>query len=291
MSILINSETKVLVQGITGHDGSFHAGSMLAYGTKIISGVTPGRGGQVINGIPVFNTVKEARDQTQPDCSIIFVPARFTTSAIREAADAGIPLIVCITEGIPVLEMLANYHYVREQGLRLIGPNCPGLITPVECKVGIMPARIHKAGSIGVISRSGTLTYEIVYNLTLQGYGQSTCIGIGGDPVVGTDFMELLELFEKDNDTSAVVLVGEIGGEDEERAAEYIADNMKKPVVAFISGKTAPPGKRMGHAGAIISGDRGTAEAKVKAFQAAGVKVADRPDEVPGLISQLLHDE
>lgn len=290
MSILINSETKVLVQGITGHDGSFHAGSMLAYGTKIISGVTPGRGGQVINGIPVFNTVKEARDQTQPDCSIIFVPARFTTSAIREAADAGIPLIVCITEGIPVLEMLANYHYVREQGLRLIGPNCPGLITPEECKVGIMPARIHKAGSIGVISRSGTLTYEIVYNLTLRGYGQTTCIGIGGDPVVGTDFMELLELFEKDNDTSAVVLVGEIGGEDEERAAEYIADNMKKPVVAFISGKTAPPGKRMGHAGAIISGDRGTAEAKVKAFQAAGVKVADRPDEVPGLISQLLHD-
>ena len=194
MSILINSETKVLVQGITGHDGSFHAGSMLAYGTKIISGVTPGRGGQVINGIPVFNTVKEARDQTQPDCSIIFVPARFTTSAIREAADAGIPPIVCITEGIPVLEMLANYHYVREQGLRLIGPNCPGLITPEECKVGIMPARIHKAGSIGVISRSGTLTYEIVYNLTLQGYGQSTCIGIGGDPVVGTDFVELLEL-------------------------------------------------------------------------------------------------
>ena len=291
MSILINSETKVLVQGITGHDGSFHAGSMLAYGTKIISGVTPGRGGQVINGIPVFNTVKEARDQTKPDCSIIFVPARFTTSAIREAADAGIPLIVCITEGIPVLEMLANYHYVREQGLRLIGPNCPGLITPEECKVGIMPARIHKAGSVGVISRSGTLTYEIVYNLTLKGHGQSTCIGIGGDPVVGTDFVELLELFEKDNDTSAVVLVGEIGGEDEERAAEYIADNMKKPVVAFISGKTAPPGKRMGHAGAIISGDRGTAEAKVKAFQAAGVKVADRPDEVPGLISQLLHDE
>jgi succinyl-CoA synthetase alpha subunit len=291
MSILINSETKVLVQGITGHDGSFHAGSMLAYGTKIISGVTPGRGGQVINGIPVFNTVKEARDQTQPDCSIIFVPARFATNAIREAADAGIPLIVCITEGIPVLEMLANYHYVREQGLRLIGPNCPGLITPEECKVGIMPARIHKAGSIGVISRSGTLTYEIVYNLTLKGYGQSTCIGIGGDPVVGTDFMELLELFEKDDATSAAVLVGEIGGENEEQAAEYIADNMKKPVVAFISGKTAPPGKRMGHAGAIISGGHGTAEAKVKAFQEAGVKVADRPDEVPGLISQLLHDE
>jgi len=291
MSILINAETKVLVQGITGHDGSFHAGSMLAYGTKIVSGVTPKRGGQVINGIPVFNSVREACDQTKPDCSIIFVPARFATSAIRESADTGIPLIVCITEGIPVLEMLANYHYVRDQGLRLIGPNCPGLITPEESKVGIMPARIHKAGSVGVISRSGTLTYEIVYNLTLKGHGQSTCIGIGGDPVVGTDFVELLELFEKDRDTSAVVLIGEIGGEDEERAAEFIADNMKKPVVAFISGKTAPPGKRMGHAGAIISGGRGTAEAKVKAFQEAGVKVADRPDEVPELIAQLLHDE
>jgi succinyl-CoA synthetase alpha subunit len=287
MSILIDSETRVLVQGITGHDGSFHAGSMLAYGTKIVSGVTPGRGGQVINGIPVFNTVNEARDQTRPDCSIIFVPARFATAAIREAADTGIALIVCITEGIPVLEMLETYHYVRERGLRLIGPNCPGLITPEGSKVGIMPARIHKAGGIGVISRSGTLTYEIVYNLTQNGLGQSTCIGIGGDPVVGTGFIELLELFERDDGTDAVVLVGEIGGDDEERAAEYIAGRMEKPVVGFISGKTAPPGKRMGHAGAIISGGRGTADAKVKAFQEAGVPVADRPDEVPRLIREL----
>jgi succinyl-CoA synthetase alpha subunit len=288
MSILIDSETRVLVQGITGHDGSFHAGSMLAYGTKVVSGVTPGRGGQVINGVPVFNRVKEASEQTNPSCTIIFVPARFATSAIREAADAGTPLIVCITEGIPVLEMLSNYHYIRERGLRLIGPNCPGLITPEQCKVGIMPARIHKAGRIGVISRSGTLTYEIVYNLTLRGYGQSTCIGIGGDPVVGTGFIELLDLFERDEGTDAVVLVGEIGGEEEERAAEFIAERIHKPVVSFVSGKTAPPGKRMGHAGAIISGGRGTAEAKVKAFEEAGVPVADRPDEVPDLISELL---
>ncbi len=265
MSILIDSQTRVLVQGITGHDGSFHAGSMRAYGTQVVSGVTPGRGGQVINGIPVFNTVKESMEQTSPDCTIIFVPARFATDAIREAADNGIALIVCITEGIPVLEMLENYHYVRERGLRLIGPNCPGLISPDKCKVGIMPARIHKAGNIGVISRSGTLTYEIVYNLTLNGLGQSTCVGIGGDPVIGTGFIELLKLFDRDSDTSAVVLVGEIGGEEEERAAEYIADNMTKPIVSFISGKTAPPGKRMGHAGAIISGGRGTAEAKVRA--------------------------
>ncbi len=285
MSILIDSQTRVLVQGITGHDGSFHAGSMRAYGTQVVSGVTPGRGGQVINGIPVFNTVKESMEQTSPDCTIIFVPARFATDAIREAADNGIALIVCITEGIPVLEMLENYHYVRERGLRLIGPNCPGLISPDKCKVGIMPARIHKAGNIGVISRSGTLTYEIVYNLTLNGLGQSTCVGIGGDPVIGTGFIELLKLFDRDSDTSAVVLVGEIGGEEEERAAEYIADNMTKPIVSFISGKTAPPGKRMGHAGAIISGGRGTAEAKVRAFREAGVPVADRPDEVPHILS------
>jgi succinyl-CoA synthetase alpha subunit len=288
MSILIDSQTRVLVQGITGHDGSFHAGSMRAYGTQVVSGVTPGRGGQVINGIPVFNTVRESAEQTGPDCTIIFVPARFASDAIREAADNKIPLIVCITEGIPVLEMLQNYHYVRERGLRLIGPNCPGLISPDKSKVGIMPARIHKAGNIGVISRSGTLTYEIVYNLTLNGLGQSTCVGVGGDPVIGTGFIELLELFDQDQGTSSVVLVGEIGGEDEERAAEYIADNMKKPVVSFISGKTAPPGKRMGHAGAIISGGKGTAEAKVRAFREAGVPVADRPDELPQILSDRL---
>ncbi len=288
MSILINRNTKVLVQGITGHDGSFHAGSMLAYGTRVVAGVTPKRGGQVINSIPVYNTIKECRDQTEIDCSIIFVPAQFASSAIREAADTGIPLIVCITEGIPVLEMIENYHYVRERGLRLIGPNCPGLITPDECKVGIMPARIHKPGRIGVISRSGTLTYEIVYNLTLSGFGQSTCVGIGGDPIIGTDFVELLRMFENDPGTDAIALIGEIGGEDEEKAADFISSEMRKPVAALISGRTAPKGKRMGHAGAIVSGGKGTAEAKLKAFKEAGVPVADRPDEIPVLIGDIL---
>ncbi len=290
MSILINRNTKVLVQGITGHDGSFHAGSMLAYGTRVVAGVTPKRGGQIINSIPVYNTIKECRDQTEIDCSIIFVPARFASSAIREAADAGIPLIVCITEGIPVLEMIENYHYVRERGLRLIGPNCPGLITPDECKVGIMPARIHKSGRIGVISRSGTLTYEIVYNLTLSGFGQSTCVGVGGDPIIGTDFVELLRMFENDPGTDAVTLIGEIGGEDEEKAADFISNKMSTPVAAFISGRTAPKGKRMGHAGAIVSGDKGTAEAKLKAFKEAGIPVADRPDEIPVLIGNILKE-
>jgi len=288
MSILIDRNTRVLVQGITGHDGSFHAGSMLAYGTRVVAGVTPKRGGQVINGIPVYNTIRECRIQTRIDCSIIFVPARFASSAIREAADAGIPLIICITEGIPVLEMIENYHYIRERGLRLIGPNCPGLITPDECKIGIMPARIHKPGRIGVISRSGTLTYEIVYNLTLNGFGQSTCVGIGGDPIIGTDFVELLRMFENDPDTDAVALIGEIGGEDEEKAADFISSTMSKPVVAFISGRTAPKGKRMGHAGAIVSGGKGTAEAKLKAFKEAEVPVADRPDEIPVLLHDLL---
>ena len=288
MGILIDENTKVLVQGITGRDGSFHAASMLEYGTRVVGGVTPGKGGQEVHGLPVFGSVAEAVQATGADCSVIFVPARFATAALREAADGGIGLIVCITEGVPVLEMLGNYHYIREKGARLIGPNCPGLITPGKSKVGIMPGHIHKPGSIGVISRSGTLTYEVVYNLTLEELGQSSCIGIGGDPVIGTGYIELLEMFETDPQTRGVVLIGEIGGEDEEQAAEYIRSSLSKPVVAFISGRTAPPGKRMGHAGAIISGGKGTAEAKVEAFQEAGVPVADRPDQIPGLMKERL---
>ena len=288
MGILIDGNTRVLVQGITGRDGSFHAASMLEYGTRVVGGVTPGKGGREVHGLPVFDSVAQAVKATGADCSVIFVPARFATAALREAADGGIGLIVCITEGVPVLEMLGNYNYVRERGARLIGPNCPGLITPGKSKVGIMPGHIHKPGSIGVISRSGTLTYEVVYNLTLEGLGQSTCIGIGGDPVIGTGYIELLEMFQQDPQTLGVVLIGEIGGEDEEQAAEYIRRSAGKPVVAFISGRTAPPGKRMGHAGAIISGGKGTAEAKVSAFQEAGVPVADRPDQIPGLMREKL---
>jgi len=286
MSILIDRNTRVIVQGITGHDGSFHAVSMLEYGTKVVGGVTPGKGGQQVHGIPVFGSVQEAVGETRAECSVIFVPARFAPDAIREAADGGVSLIVCITEGIPVLDMLKTYHYLNEKKVRLIGPNCPGVISPDKCKVGIMPGRIHREGEIGVISRSGTLTYEIVYNLTLFGFGQSTCIGIGGDPVIGTGFVDLLEMFEKDDQTAGVALIGEIGGEEEERAAEFISIHMKKPVVSFISGRTAPPGKRMGHAGAIISGGKGTAEAKIKAFENAGVPVAARPDEMPTLLRE-----
>jgi succinyl-CoA synthetase alpha subunit len=286
MSILIDAQTKVIVQGITGRDGSFHALAMREYGTRLVGGVTPGKGGQEVKGIPVFETVREAVEATGAQASVIFVPARFATSALREAVDAGLSLVVCITEGIPVLEMLASYHYVRKRGVRLIGPNCPGLITPGQAKAGIMPGAIHQPGNVGVISRSGTLTYEVVYNLTRKGLGQSTCVGIGGDPVVGTGFLELLEMFERDPGTSAVALIGEIGGEEEEQAAEYIRANMHKPVVAFISGRTAPAGKRMGHAGAIISGGKGTAEAKVEAFTWAGVPVADRPDQIPALLKE-----
>ncbi len=290
MSILIGAGTRVIVQGITGRDGSFHALSMREYGTRVVGGVTPGKGGRDVQGIPVFESVREAVAETGADASVIFVPARSASAALREAAEAGLSLVVCITEGIPVLEMLANYHYVRDRGVRLIGPNCPGLITPGEAKAGIMPGPIHSPGGVGVISRSGTLTYEVVYNLTRGGLGQSTCVGIGGDPVVGTGYLELLEMFEQDPGTQAVVLIGEIGGEEEELAAEYIRSSMRKPVVAFISGRTAPPGKRMGHAGAIISGGKGTAEAKVRAFQQAGVPVADRPDQIPALLRQKLRE-
>jgi succinyl-CoA synthetase alpha subunit len=288
MSILIGADTKLIVQGITGRDGSFHALSMRDYGTRVVGGVTPGKGGRDVQGIPVFESVKEAVAETGANASVIFVPARSASAALREAAEAGLRLVVCITEGIPVLEMLANYHYVRERGVRLIGPNCPGLITPGQAKVGIMPGPIHSPGSVGVISRSGTLTYEVVYNLTRGGLGQSTCVGIGGDPVVGTGYLELLQMFEQDSGTRAVVLIGEIGGEEEELAAEHIRASMRKPVVAFISGRTAPAGKRMGHAGAIISGGKGTAEAKVRAFQQAGVPVADRPDQIPALLRRKL---
>lgn len=286
MSILIHETTNVLVQGITGRDGSFHARQMVQDGTRVVAGVTPGKGGQRLDEIPVYNSVGDAAGDHRIDATVIFVPARFAAAAVREAADAAIPLIITVTEGVPVLEMLQAYHDVRSRGLRMIGPNCPGLISPGKCKIGIMPYHIHKPGSIGVISRSGTLTYEVVYNLTEAGMGQSTCIGIGGDPVIGTSFIDALELFEADPDTKAVVVIGEIGGEDEEKAADFVKSRMSKPVVGFISGRTAPPGKRMGHAGAIISGGKGTPEAKVKAFEDAGVPVAQKPDEIPGLLKK-----
>ena len=281
MSILIDEQTSVIIQGITGRDGSFHAEQMLRYGTKVVGGVTPGKGGQTVGALPVFNTVKEAVGQTGAKCSVIFVPAAFAPGAIREAADNGISIVVCITEGIPVLRMVDLYHDLKRKGVCLIGPNCPGIISPGKCKVGIMPGHIHKQGSIGVISRSGTLTYEVVYGLTEKNRGQSTCIGIGGDPVVGTGYIDLLEMFEDDDQTEAIVLIGEIGGEEEEKAASFIAESVRKKVVAFISGRTAPPGKQMGHAGAIISGGKGTAEAKVKALREVGVIVVDRPDQIP----------
>lgn len=288
MSILLDAQTRVLVQGITGRDGSFHTQQMVEYGTQVVAGVTPGKKGHEVAGVPVFNTVKEAVAVTRANCSIIFVPPRFAADAILEATDAGIELIICITEGVPVQDMIGVYDYVAKSGSRLIGPNCPGLITPGGAKVGIMPGHIHKEGKIGVISRSGTLTYEVVYQLTQAGMGQSTCVGIGGDPIIGTKYIDLLELYEADPDTEAIILIGEIGGNDEELAAEYIAKHVSKPVVSFISGRTAPPGKRMGHAGAIISGSSGTAEAKISALNAAGVPVAETPADVVGLLQEKL---
>ena len=288
MSILIDQRTNVIVQGITGRDGSFHARQMVGDGTKIVAGVTPGKGGQKLDEIPVYNSVADVQKDFRVDATVIFVPPKFATGAIKEAADARVPLIIAITEGVPVLEMVETYRYVKDAGLRLIGPNCPGLISPGKCKIGIMPYQIHKPGDIGVISRSGTLTYEVVYNLSEAGLGQSSAVGIGGDPIIGSSFIDMLKLFQADSETAGVVVIGEIGGEDEEAAAEYIKAKMDKPVVAFISGRTAPPGKRMGHAGAIISGGKGTPQAKVEAFQAAGVAVADKPDEIPGLMRKAL---
>jgi succinyl-CoA synthetase alpha subunit len=281
MSILIDESSRVIVQGITGRDGSFHAKQMLEYGTKIVAGVTPGKGGQQEHGIPVYNAVAEAKKKAQANTAIIYVPAKFAKNAILEDVDAGIELIICITEGIPVLDMVEVLRAAGKRGARLIGPNCPGIISPGKSKVGIMPGHVHKPGPIGVVSRSGTLTYEVVYNLTMQGIGQSTCVGLGGDPIIGTRFNDILDMFMNDDETKGIVLVGEIGGEDEQTAAEYLKKNAVKPVVGFIAGRTAPEGKRMGHAGAIISSGDNTAEAKRKVLKEAGVTLVDFPDEIP----------
>jgi len=280
MSILVNENTKIIVQGITGSEGAFHTRSMVEYGTKIVAGVTPGKGGETFDNIPVFDSVRTAKAETGANTSIIFVPPPFAVDAILEAAASEIELIVCITEGIPALDMMVVKNYFRGIKSRLIGPNCPGIISPGKCKLGIMPASIHKEGRIGVVSRSGTLTYEVVAQLTELGFGQSTGIGIGGDPVPGTDFVDALKLFQADPDTDAVVMIGEIGGTAEENAAEYVRDHMTKPVVGFVAGKTAPPGKRMGHAGAIISGGKGTAEDKLSAMEKAGIVIVDNPGEI-----------
>jgi succinyl-CoA synthetase alpha subunit len=286
MSILINKNTRLLVQGITGNEGLFHTTQMFDYGTNVVAGVTPGKGGEwVLDGkVPVFDSVKLAVDATGANCTCIFVPSRFAPDAMFEAADAGIPLIVCITEGIPVQDMMRVRNYLDHKTVRLVGPNCPGLLTPGEAKVGIIPGDIAIPGNVGVVSRSGTLTYEVLYALKLAGMGASTCVGIGGDPINGTSFIDVLALFEHDPQTEKVVLIGEIGGTDEEKAAEYIAARMTKPVVSFIAGQTAPPGKRMGHAGAIIEGGAGTAADKIRALEAAGVKVAKHPEEIPSLL-------
>lgn len=287
MSIFIDKSTRLVVQGITGREGFFHSAQMLEYGTNIVAGVTPGKGGEwVLEGkVPVFDTVKLAVETTGANCSVIFVPAKFAADAILEAADAEVPLIVCITEGIPVQRMMKVQHFVRQRDVTLIGPNCPGLLTPGISKVGIIPGTIAKSGNVGIVSRSGTLTYEVLYALKLKGKGVSTCVGIGGDPVNGTDFVDVLGMFEDDPQTEIVVLIGEIGGSDEERAAEFIGDHMTKPVVGFIAGITAPPGKRMGHAGAIVEGGTGLAADKIKALRKAAVRVADWPGQIADLIA------
>ena len=284
MSILINKDTRLIVQGITGRDGAFHATKMKEYGTNVVGGTSPGKAGQEVAGIPVFNTVKDAVKATNANTSVIFVPAAFAKDAMLEAADGGIKLIICITEGVPTLDVVEAYRYIRDKGANLIGPNCPGLISPDESMVGIMPTNIFKKGHTGVISRSGTLTYEVVANLTVNGFGQSTAVGVGGDPIVGLYFQDLLELFQNDPETDSIALIGEIGGDAEERAADYIKRCVTKPVVAFISGREAPKGKQMGHAGAIISSGSGTAAEKVAAFEAAGVPVARETSEIPTLL-------
>ncbi len=289
MSILVDKNTRLVVQGITGREGTFHTNQMIAFGTNVVAGVVPGKGGQYFDGengkVPIFDSVRGAAEATGANASIIFVPAKFAPDAMYEAADAGLPLVVCLTEHIPVLEMINVRSYLDQRQTRLIGPNCPGLITPDGAKVGIIPGSIVTPGSIGVVSRSGTLTYEVVYALTQRGIGQSTCVGIGGDPIKGMDFIDVLKLFENDPDTSEVIMIGEIGGNAEEQAAAYIAENMSKRVTSFIAGRTAPPGRRMGHAGAIVEGKSGTAEGKIAALEAAGVQVADNPDQIVDMIA------
>ena len=288
MSIIVDKNTRLIIQGITGNEGQFHGEQMIKYGTKVVAGVVPGKGGESCLGVPVFNTVSEAKEKTDANASIIYVPATFATDAILESIDAGIKVVVCITEGIPTLDMIKVYWEAKANDVILIGPNCPGVISPGKCKVGIMPGHIHLEGRMGVVSRSGTLTYEIVYELTKNKLGQSTCIGIGGDPIIGTKFIDALKMFKNDPETDAVVMIGEIGGTDEEMAAEYIRKEFNKPVIGFIAGLTAPPGKRMGHAGAIISGGTGTAKEKIMALNAANIPVAERPDQIASLVREML---
>jgi len=288
MSIIVDKNTRVIVQGVTGNEGLFHTRQMVEYGTRIVGGVTPGKGGQAVDGIPVFNTVAQAVRETGANASVIFVPPAFSADAVMEAADAGLKTIVCMTEGIPTLDMIQAKYYLRGKNINLIGPNTPGIISPGKCKIGVMAGYIHREGNIGVISRSGTLTYETVDHLTKNGFGQSTCVGIGGDPIIGLNFVDLLGMFENDPGTDAMVIIGEIGGTAEEEAAEYYKSKMKKPVIAFIAGKTAPPGRRMGHAGAIISGGAGTASQKIKFLEEARIRVVDYPEFIPQELKKIL---